>query len=482
MAKDKTIQESMGWSLFSEAAVKFVVPITNMILARVLTPDAFGVVAVCNMLVSFVDLITDAGFGKYLVQHDFESEEEKERYADVSFWTNLGISALMTALIILFRFPIASFLGHRDYGNVIAIASVQLMITSVSSIQTALFRRQFEFKKLFAARISTAAAPLMITVPLALALRSFWALIIGNISGALVNAIVLTAFSKWRPGFFYEVRILKRMFNYSFWSLCEALANWAIFWVDTFIVGSMFSEYQLGLYKNSTNMVQSIMGMLSASMSPVLLSALSRLKNSKKEYCDAFLSIYHLILYLVLPVGAGLFLYRETATLLLFGSQWSEAANIVGAWGLMMLCSVTFYSLPAELYKSRGIPRILFLFQMLYLAVLIPVCIVSAGYGFWIMVYARCLCVLWQMVISVIFMKRYIGIAPGRFFATFPIPCLATGCMAAGAVFMRRFLKGTLGDMIAVIVCVVIYMTFLALFAGRQIAGSVRGIRDDSLK
>ena len=72
------------------------------------------------------------------------------------------------------------------------------------------------------------------------------------------------------------------MFNYSFWSLCEALANWAIFWVDTFIVGSMFSEYQLGLYKNSTNMVQSIMGMLSASMSPVLLSALSRLKNSKR--------------------------------------------------------------------------------------------------------------------------------------------------------------------------------------------------------
>ena len=61
------IQKSIGWSLFSEIAVKFVVPITNMILARVLTPDAFGVVAVCNMLISFVDLITDAGFGKYIV-------------------------------------------------------------------------------------------------------------------------------------------------------------------------------------------------------------------------------------------------------------------------------------------------------------------------------------------------------------------------------------------------------------------------------
>ena len=69
-----------------------------------------------------------------------------------------------------------------------------------------------------------------------------------------------------------------------------------------------------------------------------------------------------------------------------------------------------------------------------------------------------------------------------QIFATFPIPGLTTGCMAAGAVFMRRFLKGTLGDMIAVIVCVIIYMIFLALFARRRIAGSVRRIRDDSLK
>ena len=80
------IQKSIGWSLFSEIAVKFVVPITNMILARVLTPDAFGVVAVCNMLISFVDLITDAGFGKYIVQHDFENDKDKENYINVSFW------------------------------------------------------------------------------------------------------------------------------------------------------------------------------------------------------------------------------------------------------------------------------------------------------------------------------------------------------------------------------------------------------------
>lgn len=306
------IQKSIGWSLFSEIAVKFVVPITNMILARVLTPDAFGVVAVCNMLISFVDLITDAGFGKYIVQHDFENDKDKENYINVSFWTNLGISVVMTSLIIIFRVQMATMLGHREYANVISIASIQLIITSISSTQTAIFRRNFEFRKLFIARISVAIAPLVITVPLAIILRTYWALVIGNLCGALVNSIVLSVFSNWKPSVYYSFKLLKKMFSYSFWSLCEALANWTIFWVDTFIVGNYFSEYQLGLYKNSTNMVQSIMGMISASMSPVLLSTLSRLKNNPEKYKKAFLNIHSLIIYLVAPMGIGLFLYRKT--------------------------------------------------------------------------------------------------------------------------------------------------------------------------
>ncbi len=469
MGSENRIQNSISWSLFSEISAKFVVPISNMILARVLTPDAFGIVAVCNMLVSFIDLITDAGFGKYLIQHDFENDIEMDKYASVSFWTNLAISTMMTTIIVVFRFPIARILGHSDYGNIIAIASLQLVITSISSIQTALFRRQFDFKKLFIARLAVAFAPLLITVPLAFALRSFWALIIGNLAGATVNAIVLTIFSKWRPKLFYNSAILKNMFSYSFWSLCEALANWTIFWVDTFIVGNLYSEYQLGLYKNSTNMVQSIMGMISASMSPVLLSTLSRLKSNEKVYVKSFLNIQNLMLFLVMPMGVGLFLYRKTATLLLFGNQWSEAANIVGAWGLMMICSVIFYSFPAELYKSKGIPKLLFLFQILYLIVLIPVCYFAAKIGFWTMVYTRCICVLWQTIVSVIFAKKIFGIKLNIYFSTFVHPTLATIYMCLISFVLSSFLRGTVGDVLAILICFISYLSYLCVFSRNKI-------------
>ena len=104
------IQKSMGWSLFSEIAAKFVTPITNMILARILMPEAFGVLAICNMFVSFVDIITDAGFGKYLVQHDFKNEKEKRSYADVAFWSNLTLSILLFVIILLNRTAISRLL------------------------------------------------------------------------------------------------------------------------------------------------------------------------------------------------------------------------------------------------------------------------------------------------------------------------------------------------------------------------------------
>ena len=75
---NKSIQGSMIWSFGAEILVKLISPVTNMALARILAPDAFGVVAVCNMIVSFVDIISDAGFSKYMVQCDFADDGEKD--------------------------------------------------------------------------------------------------------------------------------------------------------------------------------------------------------------------------------------------------------------------------------------------------------------------------------------------------------------------------------------------------------------------
>ena len=90
-----SIINATKWSLITEFLAKLMTPITNLILARLLAPEAFGVVATITMIITFADIFTDAGFQKYLIQYNFKSEEEKTRSITVAFWTNLAISIII---------------------------------------------------------------------------------------------------------------------------------------------------------------------------------------------------------------------------------------------------------------------------------------------------------------------------------------------------------------------------------------------------
>jgi PST family polysaccharide transporter len=237
----------MSWTAFGEIAAKLITPVSNMVLARILTPEDFGVVAICNMVVSFADIITDAGFGKYLVQADFESGDDRDNCANVAFWSNMILSCIIVVMIVSNRYKIAAKLGSAAYSTVISVSSLQLIFTSVSSIQTGLFRRDFEYKKLSLTRIVISALPLVVAVPLAIRFRTYWAIVIGNVIGSFANASILTSISSWRPRLYYSIDVLSEMISYSFWSLCEGLANWIIFWFDTFIVAQVYSAYYVGL-------------------------------------------------------------------------------------------------------------------------------------------------------------------------------------------------------------------------------------------
>lgn len=476
-----TIQKSLIWSGGSEIAVKLIVPISNMILARILTPDDFGVLAVCNMVISFIDIITDAGFGKYLVQHDFKNDDEKDRCANVSFWSNLVLSVVIWLIVVLNRVSIAGLLGGKEYSTVISVACMQLVFTSVVSIQMGLLRRDFQFKKLFIARVGVAIVPLVITVPLAFVTRSYWALVIGNISGSVVNAIILTLNSSWRPRLFYSFDLLKQMFSFSFWTLCEALAHWLIFWIDTFIVGQLYSSYYLGIYKNSANMIMSLIGMITAALSPVLLSVLSRIKDDD-EFYDIFLHIEKVVVYVLFPIGIGVFFYRDTATAILFGDQWGEAANVIGAWALMMAVSVVIYSFPAEAYKAKGIPKILFFYQLSYLIFLIPVCWFSAKIDFWTFVYARALSIVEQVIMRGIFMKVFLHWRVSRFVSNLIKPAVASLSVVFLCILFQHFMPDTIiFDIVSIAVIVCAYFVVLLVLFKKDIFASLKVIREKKL-
>ena len=180
-----------------------------MVLARLLTPEAFGVVATLTMIITLAELITDAGFQKYLIQHEFRDDIDRDESTNVAFWSNFSMSIIIWGIIFLFADPLATLVGNPGLGHVLIIACISIPIAAISSIQMALYRRDLDFKTLFKVKLVSLLMPLIVTIPLAFWLRSYWALIFGTIAQHSVNAIILTYFSPWKPRFYFSFSKLK---------------------------------------------------------------------------------------------------------------------------------------------------------------------------------------------------------------------------------------------------------------------------------
>lgn len=458
---DKRIGQATKWSSIAEVLARLVSPITNMILARLLVPEAFGAVATITLIISFAEIFTDAGFQKYLIQHEFNDDIELDNTTNVAFWTNLCFSSLICIAIFIFRHQLATLVGNSSLGNSISIASILVIITAFSSIQSARFRRDFDFKTLFFVRIVTALLPLVITIPLAYALRNYWALLIGTFAVQLSNAVILTLRSKWKPKFYFDVSLLKKMLSFSAWTLLESISIWLTTNIDIFIVSNYLSEYWLGLYKTSMATVNSYMGIITAAITPVLFSALSRYQNDDEIFRRTYYQFQRLTAVLVIPMGIGIYLYRDLATQILLGSQWGEASGFIGLWGLTSAFTIVFSHFSSEVYRSKGNPKVSLILQVVHIAFLVPILILSVPYGFEILYIARSLVRIQMILCALLIMHIMYGFKVQNILRNVLPMIISALIMGVAGYFMQQIIPSMIWQFVSVFICIIIYFGIL---------------------
>lgn len=457
------------WSSITEICSKLIAPLTNMILARLLTPEVFGLVATLTVVVSFAEIFTDAGFQKYLVQHQFADEEDLNISTNVAFWTNLVFSLLVWGVIVVFATPIAELVGSSGHEDAIIIMGIEIPLLAFSSIQMARYRREFDFKNLFVARMMVAAVPLVVTVPLALVFKSHWALVAGTLTRDVLNAVILTIRSKWKPAFTYSINKLREMLSFSMWTMVENVVLWLTTNVGIFIVGAFLSSYYLGLFKTTISTANGYMGIITAATTPVLFSALSRCQDSEQEFRSVFFKFQRMVALLVFPLGFGAFVFRELATQILLGSQWMETADFLGLWFLTSSITIVFSNYNSEAYRSKGRPKLSILVQVLHLLVLIPVLLWGVHQDYRVLTWSRALVRLQIIIVSALVMRSYVGI---RFVESlrnvWPSLCAAM-IMALAGTGLLMISNSFIWQIVAVGFCVVVYAVSLLLMpAGRQ--------------
>jgi len=456
------VKTATKWSTIGEVAAKLVTPISSMVLARLLTPEAFGVVTTLTMIITFAEIFTDAGFQKYLIQHEFTDDQDRDESTNVAFWSNLVMSLFIWGIIAIFANPLAALVGNPGLGHVLIIACVSIPLAAFSSIQMALFKRDLDFKTLARVRIISTLIPLLVTVPLAFLLRSYWALIIGTITVNLVNAVLLTVYSRWKPRGFYSFAKFKEMFSFTVWSMIEAISIWLTSYVDVFIVGTMLSQYYLGLYKTSSALVGQIMGLITAITTPILFSALSRLQNDEGEFQTLFFRFQKLVGLLVIPLGVGIFIFSDLATELILGSQWTEAAGFVGLWGLTSSITIVLSHYSSEVYRAKGKPRLSVLAQLLHIAALWPTVLIAVRYGFETLYVARALVRLELIAVNLCIMGMVVKMPVGKMFTNILPSCVAAACMLL--VLLLPSTDSIWLNIVYAITAAIIYVVVIMLF------------------
>ncbi|MDD4153807.1 MAG: oligosaccharide flippase family protein [Bacilli bacterium] len=456
---EQKTSKSIKWSFFGELIVKLISPITNMVLARLLAPEVFGIVATISIVIALSELLADSGFSKAIVQQDYKTKEDYSKSTTTAFWSTLGISLLIFVIVAIFRNPISYLVGSPGYGFALLIASIQMPIYSLSSVHLSILRRNFLFKKIFWVRFAAAIVPLAFGTVLALIRLSYWSLIISSLASITIQSVLIIFLSKWRPTLSFSFPHLKSMFSYSFLNLLEALLVWVTASIDLVIISYVFGDSLTGMYRLSSTTVQALVRLVTAVFVPVLFSSLSRLKDDEFAFKQMFSKFQRMVAYILLPIGAGVFLFRELATSLFFGNGWERISLVVGLNALILSFKVPINDLASVVYFSKGKPLFSIFSQIIYLGVLLVVCFVVPNYGFESFVFFRGLSPLILVISSIIFLKIFFGIGIKEEIGNILPAFVITAIMFVVGLLLKNLFVGIWWDTIIIMICMSVYFS-----------------------
>lgn len=465
---ESKIFRATRWSVVSEIIAKIISPITTMLLARVLSQEVFGIVASITVVTSMADMLTDAGFNAYILQHQFASKEEERKTIDVCFWSNAGLSVFLYFIIVVFSSQFAAFVGAPGYSSALIVASLVLPLTSFSSVSITVLRKRMDFKRVGIIRVVSKALPLVVTLPLALLGIGYWALIIGMLAGEAVNAILGLTLGGYVPRAFYRFSILKSVLGFSSWTFAETILEWLLANIAIMAVSKIFGLTYSGVFKTSITIVTQITASVYALYSNVYKASMSLAQNDEVEFERLFRTFQKYASMLMLPLGIGVLLMRDFVVYILLGSNWDNAATLVGLWGLASSLSVGFGAFYSDAIRAKGLPKFLVIIDSIYLAFLLGLLAFANTMSFYSFSIWYCLLKLIQPVLQMIYGQKICHVRITEVIKTcrpqiFASLIMAIPIILANTVFNLPY-TAVIGNFVLVALCVLIYGICLLLF------------------
>ena len=345
--------KGLKWSVLTLVIPKMISPIITITLAHILLPDAFGLISTAMIVISFSQMIWEAGLSQALIQ----TTEDVKKVANVVFWSNIGFGLIIYSLIFMSAPALALYFKSPDSLSVIRVLGLQILLLSFTTVQETLFSKELNFRPLFNIRVVTAILSGIISITLALRGFNVWALVAGTLSGSVLSVILLWYLSSWRPSFKVEWSLAPTLFRYGSWVLMLSVMGWFIHWFDSILVGRYFGVFDLGIYRTGATVSMTIFSLVMMPIATVMFPSFSKLANDREKLLKYYHEVNKIIMALVLPAAVGLFLVGRDFAVTIFGWHWEDLGTVVGilalSEGLGHICGMN-----PLVYQAIGKPDI----------------------------------------------------------------------------------------------------------------------------
>lgn len=297
----------------------------SVILARLLTPSEFGVVAVAMVVMVVAWQLTDLGTSAVIIQR------ERVDHVLVSsvFWFNLAVGAGLSAITLAGAGPLAAALGQPEAAPAIRLLAAVSILGAIGNMHHALLRRTMQFGRLATITIANALVNSVLGILLAFAGAGIWALVVGTVSGVATSTVAAWWFEKWRPSARCSLGRLREVARFSihfFWSNALAI----IFdQLDKVIISRMLGAAPLGTYAVAQRTVLSPVQAVSGAVSTVSFSAFARGQDDPGRLRSGASRAAGVVALVVLPSMVGLAVLADQAVAVVYGPQWEAAVPVV---------------------------------------------------------------------------------------------------------------------------------------------------------
>lgn len=353
------------WMVLFRVVERSIGLVSTVILARLLVPADFGLVAMAMSLIAILELMHSFSLDMALIQN----QDATDHHYNTAWTLNLLMGLISAIALALLAAPAALFYQEPRLQAVIYVLAFGMLIQGMDNIGTVAFRKEMRFDQEFKFLVLKKLAPFTITVTLAFMWQNYWALVFGMLAGWISSVALSYWIHPYRPRF--ALTAWRDLLHFSGWMMINNLLIAVYQRGVDFIIGRMAGSHALGVYSLAYEISNLPSSQLVAPISRAVFPGYAKLASDPVALKRGFLNVMSMIALVMLPVGAGISLTAEHIVGLFLGPKWTETIPLMTLLAMYGVAQ-SFPSMGGAIYMALGKTKALAGLVTLNVCIMIP--------------------------------------------------------------------------------------------------------------